>query len=304
MSINPSTPDPINRCVRVKRNGERCKRLANNGMTVCNSHGGRAPQVRAKAQLRLAMAADDLMGALLRIAMNEKLPAQHRLVAIRDGLDRANLGAKAQIELDISTDRKKTFDELVEQTLVEVAETDDGEWFVQYADGTAKVMPADRTGGYVGSNSMDVLMDIDMRSTEDVIDAEVIEDDHTPLVPRDDDEPLAQTRSDRAFTAELERAQQRGRPDARSVAERNRMEVEEAAALGLTPASSDTAVRLPDRGTIGREVYLTVLDAGGSHAEAEAAARAAAEGGIDTERRRARSTEATFSEDRRPRRRR
>lgn len=43
----------MSQCVRVKRNGEQCKAPAIRGGTVCNKHGGAAPQVKAGAKARL-----------------------------------------------------------------------------------------------------------------------------------------------------------------------------------------------------------------------------------------------------------
>jgi hypothetical protein len=63
-------------------------------------HGGSAPQVIRAAQVRLLMASDRLMAQLLQIAENKAEPTPVRLVAIRDALDRAGLGAKQQIELN------------------------------------------------------------------------------------------------------------------------------------------------------------------------------------------------------------
>lgn len=42
------------RCVRVKLNGQPCEKPPIKGATVCASHGGSAPQVKAKAALRVA----------------------------------------------------------------------------------------------------------------------------------------------------------------------------------------------------------------------------------------------------------
>jgi len=41
------------RCSSTKTNGEPCTKYAMNGATVCDTHGGKAPQVRAKAAERL-----------------------------------------------------------------------------------------------------------------------------------------------------------------------------------------------------------------------------------------------------------
>lgn len=72
------------RCVRVKRNGVQCGLPAMRGTTVCQMHGGRAPQVRAAAQRRLALA-EGLKGVAQLVADNglpeptELHPAEHLL---------------------------------------------------------------------------------------------------------------------------------------------------------------------------------------------------------------------------------
>ncbi len=48
--------DDSRRCTAKNRAGERCKRAAVLGGTVCAAHGGKAPQVKAAAQRRLAEA--------------------------------------------------------------------------------------------------------------------------------------------------------------------------------------------------------------------------------------------------------
>lgn len=44
--------DAAHRCVAHKRDGERCKKAAIRGATVCRSHGGATPQVQRKARER------------------------------------------------------------------------------------------------------------------------------------------------------------------------------------------------------------------------------------------------------------
>ena len=43
-------PPDERRCVRIKRNGERCVKWAMQEQTVCDTHGGKAPQSLAKAK--------------------------------------------------------------------------------------------------------------------------------------------------------------------------------------------------------------------------------------------------------------
>jgi hypothetical protein len=93
------------------------------------------------------MQADNLMAALLKIALDDKQPVQHRLVAIRDGLDRANLAGTQNVE--VTVEKGKTFED------------------------------------WVGDAVIDVEVEIDDDSN--VIDAVVIDDEFSsPLVPRDE----------------------------------------------------------------------------------------------------------------------
>lgn len=269
-------------CTARRRNGTQCLNYAIRGASVCRLHGGSAPQVKRAAQVRLLMAAEGLAGLLVRMAYDDKLPPAVRLAAIRDGLDRAGLAPKGSVsvELDVSADRKKTFEELVEGTLVDVAETDDGEWFVQYRDGTAKVLPASRQG------HGDVIMDLDMRADSNVIDAEVVTDED------DDYEPPA-TRHDRRAFAEVEagRAAERKRmaSGGMSAAERERHEAEAIAELSASTRSTSDP-------TVARAAYEAALENGATLAEAKEAGRAAAERATDTTgKRRARTTEATIT---------
>lgn len=55
--VPPETPPEPRRCkAKSNRSGEQCKRYANRGMTVCNTHGGRSPRAKAGAEKRLAEA--------------------------------------------------------------------------------------------------------------------------------------------------------------------------------------------------------------------------------------------------------
>lgn len=98
------TPHP-RRCRAHKRDGSACGRWAIAGGTVCPSHGGRAPQVRSAAQLRLA---DLVMPALTTIAreMATSPISAVRLRAAQDLLDRAGIARGG----DFLTSRENAFD--------------------------------------------------------------------------------------------------------------------------------------------------------------------------------------------------
>jgi len=85
-------------------------------------HGGSAPQVRRAAQVRLLMQADTLMAALLKIALDPKLPVQHRLVAIRDGLDRANLSGTQSVELTV--EKGRSFEDVTADVVMDLVMDD------------------------------------------------------------------------------------------------------------------------------------------------------------------------------------
>jgi hypothetical protein len=76
------------------------------------------------------MAADKLMAQLLKIALDEEQPVVARLSAIRDGLDRAGLAARQQVDLDIELGAKQS----VWDRIVLASTTPVSEWDPQWED--------------------------------------------------------------------------------------------------------------------------------------------------------------------------
>lgn len=100
------------RCVAHKKSGERCRRLAIQGATVCRAHGGASGHVRRAARVRLEMAADRVAKELLKLAVSDNAPDNVKLAAIKDALDRAGLSAKTAVEVEVGP--SKAFEDVLE----------------------------------------------------------------------------------------------------------------------------------------------------------------------------------------------
>ena len=77
--------------------GERCRKAAISGGTVCATHGGGAPQVKRSARERLLEAADPAAARLVRALESEDERAAIRAAQII--LDRAGLHPTQAVEL-------------------------------------------------------------------------------------------------------------------------------------------------------------------------------------------------------------
>lgn len=84
--------DPRFRCQALTTStGERCKRPAHPGATVCVKHGAGAPQVRAKAKQRLArQRVEHQLGQLLQELEDETLVGSNPVEVLADTIVRAN----------------------------------------------------------------------------------------------------------------------------------------------------------------------------------------------------------------------
>jgi hypothetical protein len=86
------------------RTGKPCQRYAIMGATVCQTHGGSAPQVKRKAEQRLREMVDPMISRLNELAMqtdNPKVAAD----CVRDALDRAGIGALVQAKVKTAEQR-------------------------------------------------------------------------------------------------------------------------------------------------------------------------------------------------------
>lgn len=92
----------LKRCVAHRRNGNQCKHPAMNGTTVCQTHGGRAPQVQMKAKIRIQEATDKAARELLGMMMDSTIPEGVRLSAIKDVLDRGGLSVRQGVDVEVS----------------------------------------------------------------------------------------------------------------------------------------------------------------------------------------------------------
>lgn len=66
------------RCTARRKNGQACKNYAILGGNVCRMHGGAAPQVRAAAKVRIAMAQEDAASVIVQMMHNPDVPFAER----------------------------------------------------------------------------------------------------------------------------------------------------------------------------------------------------------------------------------
>ena len=88
------------RCqAQSKQSGNRCKRNAIPGGTVCSMHGGRAPAVIAAAKVRLAALVEPAIKRLEKIIKTGKHDPS-AVSAAKDVLDRAGLKPADRLQLE------------------------------------------------------------------------------------------------------------------------------------------------------------------------------------------------------------
>lgn len=87
---------PARPCGAKRSNGEPCKKPAIKGGTVCQTHGGSAPQVRKKAALRLLELVDPAIAVLAREMVQADKSADRQRAA-NSVLDRAGVPRTATV---------------------------------------------------------------------------------------------------------------------------------------------------------------------------------------------------------------
>lgn len=91
--------NPERRCVATNSRGERCRKFAIYGGTVCRTHGGATKRVKEAARIRVENASNRLMGKLIEFAFDDTKPPDVQLKAIQNSLDRAGLKPPAEVVL-------------------------------------------------------------------------------------------------------------------------------------------------------------------------------------------------------------
>lgn len=92
-----STPPDVIRCTgHLKSDGTQCRWEAVPGTNVCTTHGGAAPQVQARAAVRIQMSVDDGVKRLLRMLDDPQVEPRDKIKIVHDFLDRGGLGATSK----------------------------------------------------------------------------------------------------------------------------------------------------------------------------------------------------------------
>ena len=76
-----------------------CRKASIAGSNVCEYHGGRAPQVVAKAKTRILMASDLAAAELIKMMADPRGDPRVKLAAAKDLLDRAKIGNEKDVQV-------------------------------------------------------------------------------------------------------------------------------------------------------------------------------------------------------------
>jgi hypothetical protein len=99
-----TAPATLVRCTaNLKSTGERCRREAILGATVCRMHGGTIPAVQAAAAARIGLTVETAVKELQRILTDPNADDRDKIAVARDLLDRGGLGATSKVLVGIAS---------------------------------------------------------------------------------------------------------------------------------------------------------------------------------------------------------
>lgn len=95
-------PPTAVRCSANYKTGDRCRREAVLGATVCNHHGGSIPAVKQKAAARIGNAADEMVKRLQAMLDDPNVDSRDKVKIMHGMLDRAGLNATNKVLLGVT----------------------------------------------------------------------------------------------------------------------------------------------------------------------------------------------------------
>lgn len=107
----------VRRCLAQLRTGTQCRTEAIEGSTVCEKHGGLAPQVQKRAKERVAIVADAITQQMYAWFHDETIPIHLRLKIGQDFLDRGGIDKSMTLQIGVDP---------VEQLLKDLLGSEDG----------------------------------------------------------------------------------------------------------------------------------------------------------------------------------
>jgi hypothetical protein len=89
------------RCIATTTNGERCKKAAIRGATVCRSHGGATKQVQRKARELLDRMVEPALHTLREVMLDPASSDSDKLRSVQMLLDRTGFGPGLKVEHEV-----------------------------------------------------------------------------------------------------------------------------------------------------------------------------------------------------------
>ncbi len=227
-----------------KRTGERCKRFCAMGMRTCRWHGSATRVARTAAAKRIRQASGYAADMLVEFMADPEVGLELRTRIAQDLLNRAGVSEKTVLQIGVEP--PKSFLDFVGDALVDIDPRD---------------LPS---------------------ADDDVVDAEIVEDEPRPM-----------TRGDRAH----ERDRQRARRAEQERQTSRRPDLDPAELEALDRHGDRDAAESRARVGRGREAYLTALNNGATPDEASRAAAYAADRKDRATRSGGRSSEARMTRE-------